>query len=194
MTDNKSSRHSCEQLDILQNVLDTIPNPVYVLDRQANVELRNRSARQQQHLFHAYTHIERLGNVLDCINALSCPDGCGGARNCRDCPIRETVAYALQGYGTSRKKVVFQLLADGEYHPIDLWITASALRYDGRDFVVLTVEDVSEFSNEAEMDHVCPAEESVEGDAKHDESHGTYIPADSAEEVISDQSSVISND
>jgi len=177
MTDKgkNSSPDSPWQMDILQTVLDAIPCPIFLIDSQAQVELINSCAHGQRNLFGAYTYRERLGNLLGCINALSCSDGCGGAENCRDCPIRKVVADALDGKKVFRKKSLFQLLADEEYHPIHLWLTASSLHYGECDFVVLILEDITELMFDTGLIPVCTSCGKAGNGEGYHESIGTYI-------------------
>ena len=152
---DKKLQNSPGRLDALQSVLDAIPNPIFLINRSSEVELVNKHAQQQRNLLHAYTHRERMGNILGCITALSNPDGCAGARNCEDCPIRTGVSAAFAGHSIVRDKDVFQLLVDGEYIPIRMWISASPLHYAGSDFVALILEDVSELIEETGVLAVC---------------------------------------
>ena len=57
MTDNELSRDipvSTQQFEALQNVLDAIPSPIFLVDRQGEAKLLNKSACQQQNLLKAY--------------------------------------------------------------------------------------------------------------------------------------------
>ncbi|MDP6635765.1 MAG: hypothetical protein QGG42_12760 [Phycisphaerae bacterium] len=155
MTDQKSSLNTPGQSETLQTVLDAIPSPIFLIDNMAQVELANRCAKSRRGVLDAYTHRERMGNILGCINALSCSDGCGGTRNCEDCPIRKAVADAIDGNSIFRDRVLFQLLVDGKYVPIHMWLTASLLKYDGRNFVALILEDVAEFIETTALIPVC---------------------------------------
>jgi len=177
MTDKgkKPSLSSPGQSEALQDVLDAIPSPIFLIDCQAQVELVNSCAHEQRNLFAAYTYRERLGNLLGCINALSCSDGCGGSENCKDCPVRKAVADALDGKNIFRERAIFQLLVDGEYHPIHMWLTASLLRYDGCDFVALILEDVTELIQETGLIPVCTSCGKVGDGATCHESLEAYV-------------------
>ena len=174
MTDTKPSLNR-KPFGTLQTVLDAIPSPIFLIDRDAHVELVNKRAGEERNLLQAYTYRERLGNVLGCINALSCPDGCGGSRNCKDCPIRKAVADALDGNNVFRENAVFQLLVDGEYQPIPMWLTASLLSYGGCDFVALILEDVTELIQATGLIPVCASCGKVGDGAGCHESLEAYI-------------------
>jgi hypothetical protein len=163
------------RFDTLQSVMNAVPSPVFVIDQQARIELVNKCAEGQKHLLHAYTHLERMGNVMGCINALSCTDGCGGARNCRDCPIRKAVGDAAAGKNVFRNQAVFQLRVDGNYTPVHLWITASLLRFDGRDLIVLILEDVDELVKDTGLVPVCESCGKVGVGTEYHESVGAYV-------------------
>lgn len=177
MTDNadKSPMNSPGQSENLQNVLDAIPIPIFLIDREAQVELVNSCARGQRNLLAAYTYRERLGNLLGCINALSCSEGCGGSRNCKDCPVRKAVADVLNGRNVFRERVVFQLLVEGEYCPIHVWLTASPLRYDGCDFVALILEDIADLGRATGLIPVCTSCGKVDAAATCHDSIEAYI-------------------
>ncbi|MDP6546268.1 MAG: hypothetical protein QGH60_19995 [Phycisphaerae bacterium] len=173
--DKNFSPNSPGTSGILQNVLDAIPIPVFVIDRDAHVEMVNTCAKGQRNLFSAYTYRERMGNVLGCINALSCSDGCGGSRNCKDCPVRKAVADVLNGRNVFRERVVFQLLVDGEYYPIHMWLTASLLRYGECDFVAMILEDIAELGRTTGLIPVCTSCGKVGGGTGYHESLESYI-------------------
>ena len=173
--DKKSSLDSPGRFEVLQAVLDAIPIPIFLIDREAHVELVNSCARGQRNLFGAYTYRERMGNLLGCINALSCSDGCGGSKNCKDCPIRKALADAIQGKNVFRQKVLFQLLVDDEYQPIHMWLTASLLRYDGSDFAALILEDIADLIQETGLMPLCTSCGKVGDGAGYHESIEAYI-------------------
>jgi len=175
MADEKSSMNSSGASDALQNVLDAIPSPIFLIDREAQVELVNSCARGQRRLLAAYTYRERMGNLLGCINALSCSEGCGGSRNCKDCPVRKAVTDVLNGRDVFRERVVFQLLVDGEYCPIYVWLTASLLRYDGCDFVALILEDIADLGQGTGLIPVCTSCGKVDAAATCHDSLEAYI-------------------
>jgi len=155
--------------------MDAVPSPVFVIDQQARIELVNKYAQGQENLLQAYTHLERMGNVMGCINALSCTDGCGGSRNCSDCPIRKAVGDAAAGKNVFRNQAVFQLLADGQYAPVHLWITVSLLHFDGRDLIVLILEDVDELVKDTGLVPICESCGRVGDGTEYHESIGAYV-------------------
>lgn len=175
MTDQKSSADSKGQFDVLQSVLDTVPGPAFLIDIKLQVEMVNQHARERRNLLNAYTHRERMGNILGCINALSCPEGCGGTRNCADCPIRRAVADGFDGKNVFREKAIFQLLVDGEYEPIRIWLTAAPIRFEERDFVVLILEDIAEFIQSTGIMPVCASCGKVSDDQGPHESLDAYV-------------------
>jgi hypothetical protein len=175
MANEESSMNSSGPSEILQNVLDAIPSPIFLVDREAQVELVNNCARGQRTLLNAYTYRERMGNVLGCINALSCSEGCGGSRNCKDCPVRKAVADVLNGRNVFRERVVFQLLVEGEYHPVPAWLTASLLRYGESDFVALILEDIAEFVQDTGLIPVCTSCGKIDASTTCHDSLEAYI-------------------
>ena len=146
-----------------------------MIDGDAQVELVNKCALEQKNLLRAYTYRDRMGNVMGCINALSCRDGCGGSRNCVDCPVRKAVGEAIEGKNVFRDQAVFQLLVDGQYVPVHIWITASLLRYNGRDFIVMILEDIAEMIQETKLVPICQMCGKVGDGVEYHESLNAYI-------------------
>ncbi|MBT3199385.1 MAG: hypothetical protein HN350_05665 [Phycisphaerales bacterium] len=171
------------QIDDLQSILDAMPNPVFIIDRKGRIKLLNEPASQQQKLLNAYTHRERMGNLLGCINALSSPNGCGGARNCKDCPIRKSVFEAFEGKHTFRAKKTFQVLTSGEYRPVRIWITASPIRYNECDLVALTFEDIEELIEAAGLVEVCSSSGQNTEDPNDLQGIGLYVQEDFKHQV-----------
>jgi len=175
MHDQANSPGDPEQLETLQAVLNAVPSPLFLLDSQAQVELVNKCARGQKNLLGSYTYQERMGNVMGCINALTCDEGCGGSRNCGDCPIRKAVANTLGGSEVFRKNVVFQLLVDGRYTPVHMWMTSSLMKYGQREFVALIMEDVADLIQQTKLMPVCESCGKVGDGIEHTESLNAYV-------------------
>jgi hypothetical protein len=119
-----------------------------------------------------------MGNLLGCIHALSCPEGCGGDRNCKDCPIRKAVSGAFEGQRIFRAKGTFQLLVNGAYHPVPMWITASPFRYHHYSFVALILEDIAELVEAAGLVQVCSSCGKGPGGPSDIQGLGLYVRED----------------
>jgi len=103
----------------------------------------NTCARRRLEKLGEHTYRQRVGNMLECINALSNENGCGHSDNCAECVIRRVLAGAFDGTSVCREKAVVQLRGDDGFEEVHMRVTASPILCDGRDEVVLILEDVT---------------------------------------------------
>jgi len=138
-------------------LLDAIPSVVFITDGDVRIVEANRAARVW--LGHAIEQQpnERGGDLLHCIFARESQDGCGTTEYCPACVIRKSVEAVKLGRPAPRR-VAHMILetADGSE---DRWfqVSASPLALDGRELVILVLEDVSQLAELRELIPFCPS-------------------------------------
>jgi hypothetical protein len=135
----------------LRPLLDAIPSVVFITDGDVRIVEANRAARVW--LGHAIEQQpnERGGDLLHCIFARDSQDGCGTTEYCPACVIRKSVEAVKLGRLAPRR--VAHMILDTADGSEDRWfqVSASALALEGRELVMLVLEDVSQLAELREL-------------------------------------------
>jgi nitrogen fixation/metabolism regulation signal transduction histidine kinase len=128
----------------LRAVLDSIPNPVFVVDHDVRVLDCNEAARpllagNGQQLLR-----RRGGELLHCIHAAETPEGCGHAAACKFCALRNSVQASFSGRRVVRARAHMQLVRDGRPQEVYLLVTTALLPEGSPHRSILILEDISE--------------------------------------------------
>ncbi len=139
-----AGRRSFQEGDFLRNLLDAIPSLLLVVDSDVRIVYLN-SAAASVLGGQETVSMKRGGEVLHCINSYAVPEGCGHSASCRDCVIRNSVGKAFSGEGIYRETARMRLNDGGAVVEAYYMISANPLTYSGEKFVLLVMEDVTEF-------------------------------------------------
>jgi light-regulated signal transduction histidine kinase (bacteriophytochrome) len=145
------TRRLLDKTDFLKYVFDTIPSFMFVVDEDVRILHLNSAALTllggdlNQALF------KRGGEALRCIHSSETPNGCGHALSCKNCVIRNSVNEAFKGKRIHREESILELVRDGMSCDINVRITTNPLKYEGNDFVLLLVEDITDLKRSEEQ-------------------------------------------
>ena len=95
----------------------------------------------------------RGGDLLHCLHVHDTPGGCGRGPSCKRCVIRNSVGASMNGQPLTRRRTKATLQKGGKTTSLDLLITTKPIELDGKNVVLLTIEDVTEMS---ELRHIIP--------------------------------------
>ena len=132
-----------DKADFLKNLFDAVPSLLFVVDREVRIHHLNAAALKLLNVDPEAVLLNRDGDAMQCIHSFETPEGCGHAAHCRQCVIRNSVTKAFQGEKIHRETTKMELLRDGGTLEIHFMVTASPLRYGGRDFALLIMEDIT---------------------------------------------------
>ncbi len=135
--------------DYFQSVFDAIPAPAFALDGELAIHMSNRAAREFLAGGLLDVQARRPGDVLRCLNAQKAPAGCGSSEVCPECPVRGAVRAALAGGRVYRREAALALERPWGPQQLDLKLTASPFSHQGRGYVLLILEDVTELKRAA---------------------------------------------
>lgn len=137
----------------MRALLDALPTVVLVTDRNARVLDLNRAARDL--VGDEPGGVLPPGDVLHCTFAHE-PGGCGHNEACVSCLIRGSVEGLATG-GERVPRLAHAVLRNGG-PARDYWfrVAASPLAHEGRDLVLLAMEDVTQFVELREVLPLCP--------------------------------------
>lgn len=141
--------------EYLRTLLDAFPSPILIVNRSMQILDLNKKAEE---LIGSDVDIylrKMCGDLLHCIYAKKSKGGCGTAKYCNDCVMRKTVKSVTDGEKTFRK--MFQLKMDKDGDTLDTWflVSGSDFEYEGQNYVILTMEDVTEIVELRRLIPIC---------------------------------------
>jgi PAS domain-containing protein len=148
-------QHTRQAIGDHASILDAFPSPVFLIDRDLIIEYANLASRN----FLGYDLVDETkqlcGNTLNCINAINSGGDCGNTEFCADCGIRQTVDTVISGKSSARNLHDMSLVIDGEANVISFLISGTLFRSNGKNLVILTMEDVTELVSLRKIIPIC---------------------------------------
>jgi hypothetical protein len=137
-------------------LLDAFPSLAFLADASATILEANRAARQWFGERDGAPLGQPLGKGLHCIFPRDSRGDCGATDFCPSCLIRRSIEAASSGKPTPRRLAHMILRANGK--PEDHWfqVSASPLRLQDRDLVLVVLEDATQLVELRALLPVCP--------------------------------------
>lgn len=121
----------------LGRFLDTLPQPVLIVDEDARVLDANESARRATGNGVPFVADRLVGNVFECIHSKEA-GGCGRTIHCSGCAIRLAVTRTWRsGEALTRVPATLMIDTDGTPAPVQLYISTEKIG----DRVLLRVDE-----------------------------------------------------
>jgi len=133
---------SFQQDEFFRSVFDAVPALAFIVDEDVRLLTWNAMADHDLALDAGHAFMQRGGEALHCINSTSAAEGCGRAEACSQCVIRNSVNQAFDGKRISRELARLELSAEGQTQEVYFLVTAAPFGYQGKDYVLLIMEDV----------------------------------------------------
>jgi PAS domain-containing protein len=149
--------------DFHKLVFEAIPNPIFVVDRDARILDCNAAAAQMTG--EALGLGRRAGEVLLCIHAQATPEGCGRSPACAECAVRNAVTQAFAG--TPQRRVRHKVATRPGTPEAHLLVSTTPIQYRGRALVLLVLEDVTELLALRRILPICAHCRQVRDDARY---------------------------
>ncbi len=150
-----------------RSMMDAMPTVVLVVDDDVRIIEANQAALGLLGGEASKALHRRGGEVLHCIRALETPEGCGRAPACADCVVRNSVKEACRHRQVVRAKTRLELRSPGEERPREVFmlVSASPFRFQGKDFVLLALEDITELIQLRRIIPICSFCKKIRDDA-----------------------------
>jgi PAS domain-containing protein len=126
---------------LLQAILDAMPVMAFVLDGERHICSFNQSAARTFGLDASQALEQAVGDVVSCASSAQ---GCGNGPHCASCEVRGSVLQAIDGKHVHRVRTRKTWRVDGGRRELSLLVTAAPFAHDGRQLVLLTLEDVTD--------------------------------------------------
>jgi len=130
----------------LRTLFDSIPCGILVLDKDRRVRAVNNLLERTFGVSSSEVYNKRGGEVLRCVHAHEDPAGCGYSQACEVCGVRNTALKALAGLRVQRQKTEIRLTSGGQSQDLTLLVTAAPVEYEGEQFAVIILEDITELN------------------------------------------------
>jgi PAS domain-containing protein len=140
-------------LNLYQQILNAIPTPVFLVDKDMFVLEYNQAAH---HLLIAPARSQpgqRGGHVLSCLNATKRTEGCGRTPHCAKCGLRNALNKAREGERQIQTWATLRLVRDNESQDRVFRITISPFNLSGEPAWLLVMDDRTE---QAALENVFP--------------------------------------
>ncbi len=134
------------QNSFLKNLFDSMPCGVMVLDKERRVQAINNILEHTFGIRFSDVIMQRGGDALRCIHALSTKKGCGYSDECGQCMIRKTAMDAVGGSRIERNRAKAQFQINDVETDIDLLISAAPLDHEGERLAIVILEDITELN------------------------------------------------
>lgn len=159
----------------LRIVLDTLPTAVFVVDHEFKIFDLNPAATE---LFgiNSDAILHRLcGEVMHCMHAMEPQNCCGATEYCPDCVIRNSVETALRGKVTHRQNYKMKVKKNGEISDVHMLVSTSSFKYEDGDFVLLSLEDITEVTKLKQIIPICASCNKIRNDEDYWEKVTDYL-------------------
>lgn len=129
---------------VLQRVLDAIPSMAMLLNPQRQLVLANRrlvefaGAEESNDLLG-----QRPGEILECVHAIECGDGCGTTPYCAVCGSLRAIADAQLGYRQAQVCLMVRRTAGGT-EPLELEVSAAPIDISEERFTLVCLNSAAD--------------------------------------------------
>ena len=139
--------------DLYRQLLDGMPMPIFVVDRDLKVLDHNRAARELLAVPVESARDLRGGHILHCLNAIKRHEGCGQTPFCATCGLRNALEAAARSDRTVHTRATMRLVHGGAEEEHIFRITVAPLAHGGESRWLLIMDDRTE---QAELEQLFP--------------------------------------
>jgi signal transduction histidine kinase len=138
----------------LQKIFDVVSVGMMLIDRDGSVrKINNVAARLSGNKTTQISGGSQPGDILGCVHAMENSEGCGHTEHCSSCPIRNTFESVIKSgkrlHGAEAEATL--IIKDDKKSRLWLQINADPLSIDGRKYVVLAINNVTELKRAGEV-------------------------------------------
>ena len=156
-------------------VLNAMPSPVFVVDDDVRIIAANLAARPLIGEDASIVYLHRSGEALHCIHSADAAGGCGKGAHCQSCVIRRSVAESFGNKKTLRRAAKMILQQKGKSREVFLLITTAPLKFEGNQYVILTLEDINELVELRRLLPICASCKKIRNEQEYWDSIEAYF-------------------
>ncbi|MCP4711331.1 MAG: PAS domain S-box protein, partial [Planctomycetes bacterium] len=129
----------------LSTIYQNAPIIMLLIDEDCHVVKTNQAAQENAEIHHSQVNEFRCGDVLQCINRLKDPAGCGYSHDCEHCVLRNTIIDTFATKSTHyRVEAPVQINIDGQSVNFYYLVSTSLIKISEKSLVLVCIEDVTE--------------------------------------------------
>ena len=163
------------QESYLRNIIDAIPSAIFIVNKELQVIDFNQAASK---IYNADSdiHLKKLcGEVIHCLNEKESEKICGDTEFCHECVIRNSVQRAINGKSDFKKKYKMKLQRGETVERVYLLISSAPLKNNGQTHAILTIDDITEITELANLLPICANCKKIKRDEKFWENLESYF-------------------
>jgi PAS domain-containing protein len=130
--------------ELLQQVLDAIPSPLFVVDDDVRIRAFNAAASPLMGEAPTLVFNQRGGEALHCIHSTEAIGGCGASVACKTCVIRNAVGETCASGSVVRRTQRMQLVGPSGARDVYVLVTTSPLRHSDGPRALLIFQNMSD--------------------------------------------------
>ncbi|MBN2807867.1 MAG: PAS domain S-box protein, partial [Deltaproteobacteria bacterium] len=144
--------NALEANTFLNALFNNLNSAVFVVDHEARVNQVNRAFEKIFAKSEAEVEGQLCGNAIGCIFPLTAGQNCGTLKECETCLIRGAIVKALtEKVSSSGQLISRSFIISGETIYKHLLFSAKYISFQGRDMVVIIVDDITETENHKQL-------------------------------------------
>ena len=133
-----------EKEEILEKILNSIPNIVLVLNENRQLIYTNNLLLESLNIENDKKILgKRPGEIFNCIHAFETEGGCGTTEFCKYCGAYKAITSSLNNV-LSIEDCRIMTKKDDKLSALDLQVKASPLKIDGKRFVIFAIRDIAD--------------------------------------------------
>ncbi len=141
----------------LHRLLDILPTPILVVDDDLQVVDHNAAARALLVVPAEPEQPQRGGHVMQCVNAVRHPGGCGRTAYCPQCGLRGALNAAVQGQRQVHARAALRVVRHGREEERIYQITVTPFPVEGGTRWLIALEDRTALSALEKLFPICPS-------------------------------------
>jgi hypothetical protein len=159
----------------LKTIFDAFPSLLFVVDEDIRIYHLNSAAASGMGLNLTDTFLKRTGDALHCIHSTETKEGCGHARKCKDCIVRNSINRIFSGEKIIRSQEKMTLVQNGNSREINLQVTTAPFEYNNRQYALLILDDITELTQLRSLLPICSYCKKIRNDQSYWEQLEGYI-------------------
>lgn len=145
MPEVEISYHALKNNPLLQMFQEAMPDLAMIINKNRQLVYANNNLIKFLDIEDFSSPLgKRLGELIGCINATENVGGCGTSNGCRFCGVVNAILESQATHLPIVKEARISAVIDNEITSFDLKIKASPLIYQGEDFTIIAINDISD--------------------------------------------------
>lgn len=160
---------------LLSTIFNSIPMMVFLINDEALIIGANNTAIKALDTKTEQVYRRRGGDLFRCVNS-GVDEGCGYAKRCNDCPVRNAVLACLGGEDIFRKQITLTIYDSSNTEKEMFYLlTTRRIEYAGKNYVIMMIEDIDELIQLKKLIPICSSCKKIRDDEDYWKSVEEYF-------------------